>query len=158
MSGGASVLAAGLAHWAACWLTWSRTVLTASSDNKTVRGRGEPDRLQVVYSEDFFSSLKTGWFVVSRPIMCVERSAPRRVASPPVLVTSHRLLSARFCVTMPPDDLWFYIRRYRYDTLTATDDRGHAAAWLGTRHPASLSALRRAVGGVHWQVARPGHG
>ena len=71
MSGGASVLAAGLAHWAACWLTWSRTVLTASSDNKTVRGRGEPDRLQVVYSEDFFSSLKTGWFVVSRPIMCV---------------------------------------------------------------------------------------
>ena len=38
---------------------------------------------------------------------------------------------------MPPDDLCF-IRRYRYDTLTTADDRGHAAAWLGTRHPAGL--------------------
>src|SRR5690242_13988478 len=88
----------------------------------------------------------------SHPIMCVERSAPRRVAPPPVLVAPHGLLSARFHVTIPPDDLWLHIRRYRHDTLTAADDRGHAIARLGTRHPASLSALRRATGTVHWQV------
>src|SRR4051812_27078031 len=78
---------------------------------------------------------------VSRSIMCVERSASRRVASPPLFVAHHGLLSAHSRVTMSPDGLSFYIRRYRHDSLTATDDRGHAAARLGSRHPASLSAL-----------------
>src|SRR5690348_6646927 len=59
-------------------------------------------------------------------VMRVERSASRRVASSIIFVAPHGLLSADSCVTMPPDDLWFYIRRYRHDTLTTADDRGHA--------------------------------
>lgn len=59
---------------------------------------------------------------VSRSIMCVERSAPRSVACPPLFVAPHGLLSAHSRVTMPPDGLSFYIRRYRHDSLTATDD------------------------------------
>src|SRR5262249_36313127 len=90
--------------------------------------------------------------------MRVERSAPRRVASPPLFIVPHGLLSVHSHVTMPPDDLWLYIRRYRYDTLTTADDRGHAAARLGARHPAGLSALRRATSRVHRQITRPGHG
>src|SRR6185436_1513393 len=96
-------------------------------------------------------------YVLSRSIMCVERSAPRRVVSPPGLVAPKILFSAHLHVTIPPAGLWLYIRRYRYDVLTTADDRGHAAARFGTRNPAGLSALRRAIGRVHWQVARPGH-
>src|SRR5215211_2675069 len=83
-------------------------------------------------------------------IMGVERSASRRVAPPSLFVAPHGLLSARFHVTISPDGLSFYIRRYRHDSLTPTDDRGHAAARLGSCHPAGLSALRRAAGRIHW--------
>src|SRR5687768_8326152 len=62
--------------------------------------------------------VSTSMLSVSRSIMCVERSAPRRAASPPVLVAPHGLLLARFHVTIPPDGLQLYIRRYHYDTLT----------------------------------------